>query len=128
MGRSSWLWSTWVGLAGCGLKQINPVWFPPLLISSVCCLFVLLFLYIIWLSSEEAGEGYIKCKLSDGGSPRHLNTFSNLFIVAVHYTHQGMSLLLTAPIQGQLQLPSKTSNITQENTTAGISSGHGNKE
>ena len=23
-----------------------------------------------------------------GGSPRHLNTFSTLFIVAVHYIHQ----------------------------------------
>ena len=31
-------------------------------------------------------EDYIKCELSDGGSPRHLNTFSNLFIVAGHYT------------------------------------------
>ena len=30
------------------------------------------------------------CKLIGGGSPRHLNTFSNLFIVAVHYTHQHM--------------------------------------
>ena len=52
-----------------------------------------------------AMEDYNKCKLSGGGSPRHLNTFSNLFlllytthisthyvcivaIVAVHYTHQ----------------------------------------
>ena len=28
----------------------------------------------------------IKCELIGGGSPRHLNTFSNLFITAVHYT------------------------------------------
>ena len=30
-------------------------------------------------------KDYIKCKLSDGGSPRHMNTFSNLFIVTVQY-------------------------------------------
>ena len=35
-------------------------------------------------------EDHIKCELMGGGSPRHLNTFSNLFIVAVHYTHQYM--------------------------------------
>ena len=34
-------------------------------------------------------ENYIKCELTGGGSPRHLNTFSNLFIV-VHYTSQHM--------------------------------------
>ena len=27
------------------------------------------------------------CEMSGGGSPRYLNTFSNLVIVAVHYTH-----------------------------------------
>ena len=32
-------------------------------------------------------DDYIKCELIGGGSPRHLNTFSNLFIVAVHYKH-----------------------------------------
>ena len=32
-------------------------------------------------------EDYITCELIGGGSPRHLNTFSNLFIVSVHYTH-----------------------------------------
>ena len=32
-------------------------------------------------------EDYIKCELIGGGSPRHLNTFSNSYIVAVHYTH-----------------------------------------
>ena len=31
-------------------------------------------------------EDYIKCELIGRGSPRHLNTFSNLYIVAVHYT------------------------------------------
>ena len=29
----------------------------------------------------------IKCELIGGGLPRHLNTFSNLFIVAVHYQY-----------------------------------------
>ena len=29
-------------------------------------------------------EDYIKCGLIGGGSPRYLNTFSNLLIVAVH--------------------------------------------
>ena len=33
-------------------------------------------------------EVYIKHELSGGGSPRHLNTFYNLFIVVVYYTHQ----------------------------------------
>ena len=37
---------------------------------------------------------YIKCELIGGGSPRYLNTFSNLYIVAVHYTYQHMLLLL----------------------------------
>ena len=32
-------------------------------------------------------EDYIKCKLIGGGSPRHLNSIANLFIVAEHYTH-----------------------------------------
>ena len=44
---------------------------------------------------------YIKCELSVGGSPRYLNTFSNLFIVSVHYTHINkcyvLLLLLTVP-------------------------------
>ena len=31
-------------------------------------------------------EDYSKCELIGGGSPRHLNTFSNLFIIAIHYT------------------------------------------
>ena len=31
---------------------------------------------------------YIKCELIGGGPPRHLNTFSKLFDVAVHYTYQ----------------------------------------
>ena len=33
-------------------------------------------------------EDYIKCELVGGVSLRHLNTFSNLFIVAVYYTYQ----------------------------------------
>ena len=41
-------------------------------------------------------------ELIGGGSARHLNTFSNLFIVAVHYTHINtcyvLLLLLTAPM------------------------------
>ena len=32
------------------------------------------------------GQGVHKSELSSGGSPRLLNTFSNLFIVAIHYT------------------------------------------
>ena len=32
-------------------------------------------------------EDYIKCEQIGGGSPTHLNTFSNLFIVVVDYTH-----------------------------------------
>ena len=47
-------------------------------------------------------EDYIKCELIDGVSLRYLNTFSNLFIVAVHYTHINTCyvflLLLTVPI------------------------------
>ena len=68
-------------------------------------------------------EDYIKCELICGGSPRHINTLSNLYIVAVHYTHINthyvLLLLLTAPIlEDQLQLYSRTCNIAQENTTA----------
>ena len=33
-------------------------------------------------------KDYIMCELIDGGSPRHLNSFSNLSIIAVHYTRQ----------------------------------------
>ena len=29
-------------------------------------------------------EDYIKCELRGEGSPRHLDTFSNLFIVSTH--------------------------------------------
>ena len=47
-------------------------------------------------------EDYIKCELIGGGSSRHLKPFSNLFIVAVHYTHINtryvLLLLLTAPM------------------------------
>ena len=54
------------------------------------------------LSSGEVVEDYIKYELISRGSPRHLNKFSNLFIVAVHYTHTNtcyvLLLLLTAPI------------------------------
>ena len=48
------------------------------------CLFVC-FVVSVYYGGEV--EDYIKCELIGGGSPRHLNTFSNLFIVAVHYTH-----------------------------------------
>ena len=45
---------------------------------------------------------YSKCELSGRESPRLLNNFSNLFIVAVHYTHINtcyiMLLLLTSPM------------------------------
>ena len=43
----------------------------------------------MFLPREDVGD-YIKCELIGGGSLRHLNTFSNLFIVAEHYTHQHM--------------------------------------
>ena len=36
-------------------------------------------------------ENYIKWELIGGGSPRHLNTLSNVFIVAVHYTQVNAS-------------------------------------
>ena len=39
----------------------------------------------------------IKCEQSSGGSLRHLNTFSNLVINAVHYTYQHMLLMMTVP-------------------------------
>ena len=51
-------------------------------------------------------EDYTKCELIGGGFPRHLNTFSNLFVVAVHYTHINtcyvLFLLLTAPMYTML--------------------------
>ena len=33
-------------------------------------------------------------ELTGGGSPRHLNTFSNLFIATVHYTHHTCYVVL----------------------------------
>ena len=41
-------------------------------------------------------EDYIKCELIGGGSSRHLKHFSNLFIVAVHYTHINTQLCIVA--------------------------------
>ena len=35
-----------------------------------------------------------KCELVGGGSPRYLNTFLNLFIVAVHYTQSNTCYVL----------------------------------
>ena len=49
-------------------------------------------LCMLWLSSGEK-EDQIQCELIGGGSYRHFNTFTNLFvyfIVAVHYTYQYM--------------------------------------
>ena len=56
--------------------------------SYVKCFFCCFFCYfcILKFSSGEV-EDNIKSELIGGGYPRHLNTFSNLFIVAVHYTH-----------------------------------------
>ena len=57
-------------------------------------------------------EDYIKCEQIGGKSPRYINTFSNLFIVAVHYTHHYM--LCVVAIGGctheqlELQLPLRT--------------------
>ena len=46
-----------------------------------------------------AVEVDIKCELIDGGPARYLSTFSNLFIVAVHYTHINTCyVLLTIPM------------------------------
>ena len=46
---------------------------------------------------------HIKCELIGGGALRHLNTFSNLFIVAVHYTHININyVLLTVPMYTML--------------------------
>ena len=40
-------------------------------------------------------EDYIKCELSGGESCRHLSTFSNLSLVAVHYhPHQHMLCII----------------------------------
>ena len=76
-----------------------------------------------------------------GGAPRNLNTFSNFFLLlVVHYTHNIKCMLcivaivctnvqlavqnskyhtlfplLTAHIKGQLQFPSNTWSIAQEN-------------
>ena len=53
-------------------------------------------------------EDYIKCERIGGGSPRHLGTFSNLFFVAVHYTHINtcyvLLLLLTEPMYTMLSI------------------------
>ena len=38
-------------------------------------------------------EDCIRCEGIGGGSPRHLNTFSDLFIVAVHYTHNNTAAI-----------------------------------
>ena len=43
-------------------------------------------------------EDYIKCDLIGRGSPRHLKTFSNLFIVVVHYTHVYQHMLCIVAI------------------------------
>ena len=59
-------------------------------------MFVLLFVYTtVEKGRRGEGETCIKCELIGGGSPRHLNASSNLL------------LLLTALMEGQLQLPLK---------------------
>ena len=47
-------------------------------------------------------EDYIKCELIGGGFPRHLNTFSNSFIVAVLYTHTKYMLCIVAIVDYQV--------------------------
>ena len=42
------------------------------------------------MSSGGEKEHYIKYELIGGGSPRHLDTFSNFFMLAVRYRHQYM--------------------------------------
>ena len=46
------------------------------------------------MSSGGEEEDYIKCELIGGGSPRHLNTISNLYIVAVHFTYNNTCYVL----------------------------------
>ena len=57
-------------------------------------------------------EDYIKCELMGGGFPSVLNTFSNLFIVAVHYTYQYMLCIVAivdctpcCPLQSNQNIP-----------------------
>ena len=45
------------------------------------------------MSSGAEKEAYIKCEQIGGESPRHLNTLSNLYIVAVHLPHQAVQEL-----------------------------------
>ena len=71
---SAWLWPTWVVL------------FPDFFNKSMQYGSWLLCL-CIYVSSGGEVHDYIKCEPIGGGSPRHLNTFSNLFIVAMHCTH-----------------------------------------
>ena len=80
-GLYTWLQSCFLSL---GFNQIVLLLFQVFLFYYY--MFVLSFLYII----VEKWRTTSKCELSGGGPPRHLNTFSNLFIVAVHFTHQYM--------------------------------------
>ena len=53
-------------------------------------------------------EDYTKCELMGGGAPWLLNTFSNLFIVAVYYAHVDtcsvLLLLLTVSMEAHCPL------------------------
>ena len=69
------------------------------------------------------------CELIGGGSPRHLNSFSNLkniyiYFVAEHYTHQYtlcIVAIITAPkIKVGYSFHCGLGNIAQENITADI--------
>ena len=88
-------------LTGCSLHGYSLFPFPFNSSIQYICLFPFLLLFQVFFLTRfvvsiyiivEYGvvEDYIKCGLIGRRSlrsPRHLNTFSNLFIVAVHYKH-----------------------------------------
>ena len=55
-------------------------------------LLIIFFLSLLVLSycNGREVEDYIKCELIDGRSSRHLNSFFQLLLLAVNYTHQYM--------------------------------------
>ena len=89
-----------------------------------------------WRSSPRirwAVEVHTKSELSGGGSLRHLNTFSNLSDVTVHYTHQHVLCnvaisdythvhhkIIRTYHRVSYSFPLGLGNIAQENTTADI--------
>ena len=68
-------------------QQIKPILLLASIVASVG-LFVCLFLY------NNIVVDYIKCELIGGVSARHLDTFSSLCIVAVHYPYRHVLCIL----------------------------------